>query len=430
MKQIIFFLHILLLLTACAGSRGALHSSENSSENSPENAPQNAPENALQIISVLPSTAQPVNSPSALAARLDSLCADSIFDRTQLGLAVYDLTDGRYLYRRGERQCLRPASTMKVVTAIAALHTLGTDYHYSTRLVLPDGAVAKGDSIVRGNIEIRAAFDPLLSKDDLQTLVAALAAEGVRRIEGDIVADVSLKDTLAKGWGWCWDDDDAPLDALTMGGKDIFETSFRQLLADNGIVCSGTFRKGRLTPGGRTVASVERTIDAVLLPMMKKSDNLAAESMFYQIAAHGGKPYAGRREAVKAIEALVKKMGLNPAHYQFADGSGLSLYNYVTPELLVRLLAFAYNDAALRRHLLPALPIAGEDGTLARRLRGTKAQGNVRAKTGTVEGVSTLAGYCIAKDGHTLCFAIMNQGIRRTSTGRNFQDRVCRALTE
>ncbi len=426
MKQIIFFLHILLLLTACAGSRGALHSSENS----PENAPQNAPENALQIISVLPSSAQPVNSPSALAARLDSLCADSIFDRTQLGLAVYDLTDGRYLYRRGERQCLRPASTMKVVTAIAALHTLGTDYHYSTCLVLPDGAVAKGDSIVRGNIEIRAAFDPLLSKDDLQTLVAALAAEGVRRIEGDIVADVSLKDTLAKGWGWCWDDDDAPLDALTMGGKDIFETSFRQLLADNGIVCSGTFRKGRLTPGGRTVASVERTIDAVLLPMMKKSDNLAAESMFYQIAAHGGKPYAGRREAVKAIEALVKKMGLNPAHYQFADGSGLSLYNYVTPELLVRLLAFAYNDEALRRHLLPALPIAGEDGTLARRLRGTKAQGNVRAKTGTVEGVSTLAGYCTAKDGHILCFAIMNQGLRRTATGRNFQDRVCRALTE
>ena len=426
MKQILFFLHILLLLTACAGSRGALHMPENS----PENAPRNAPKNKPQNIPVQSSTAQAFNSPSALAARLDSLCSDSIFGHTQLGLAVYDLTDNRYLYRRGERQCLRPASTMKVVTAIAALHTLGTDYRYVTRLVRTDGETAKGDSIVRGNIEIRAGFDPMLSKDDLQSMVAALAAEGVRRIEGDIVADVSLKDTLAKGWGWCWDDDDAPLDALTMGGKDIFETSFRQLLADSGIVFSGTFRKGRLTPGGRTVASVERTIDEVLLPMMKKSDNLAAESMFYQIAAHSGKPYAGRREAVKAIEALVKKMGLNPAHYQFADGSGLSLYNYVTPELLVRLLAFAYNDEALRRHLLPSLPIAGEDGTLARRLRGTKAQGNVRAKTGTVEGVSTLAGYCTAPNGHTLCFAIMNQGIRRTATGRNFQDRVCRALTE
>ena len=426
MKQILFFLHILLLLTACAGSRGALHT--------PENTPSSPPAIVLKDVPaslpLLPDTAQAINSPSALAARLDSLCADSIFDRTQLGLAVYDLTDNRYLYRRGERQCLRPASTMKVVTAISALHTLGTDYNYSTRLLRTDGEAAKGDSIVRGNIEIRAGFDPLLSKDDLKSLVAALAAEGVRRIEGDIVADVSLKDTLAKGWGWCWDDDDAPLDALTMGGKDIFETSFRQLLADSGIVCLGTFRKGRLTPGGRTVASVERTIDAVLLPMMKKSDNLAAESMFYHMAAHSGKPYAGRREAVKAIEALVKKKGLNPAHYQFADGSGLSLYNYVTPELLVRLLAFAYNDEALRRHLLPALPIAGEDGTLVRRLRGTKAQGNVRAKTGTVEGVSTLAGYCTAPNGHTLCFAIMNQGIRRTSTGRNFQDRVCRALTE
>ena len=430
MKQIILFLHFLLLLTACTGSRSALRSPRNAPEGTPENTYANVCGKVPAFSPAQPFAAQAAHGGGPIAIRLDSLCADSIFDRTQLGLAVYDLTDGRYLYRRGERQCLRPASTMKVVTAIAALHTLGTDYHYSTRLVLPDGAVAKGDSIVRGNIEIRAAFDPLLSKDDLQTLVAALAAEGVRRIEGDIVADVSLKDTLAKGWGWCWDDDDAPLDALTMGGKDIFETSFRQLLADNGIVCSGTFRKGRLAAGGRTVASVERTIDAVLLPMMKKSDNLAAESMFYQIAAHGGKPYAGRREAVKAIEALVKKMGLNPAHYQFADGSGLSLYNYVTPELLVRLLAFAYNDEALRRHLLPALPIAGEDGTLARRLRGTKAQGNVRAKTGTVEGVSTLAGYCTAKDGHILCFAIMNQGIRRTSTGRNFQDRVCRALTE
>lgn len=422
MKQILFFLHILLLLTACAGSRGALHT--------PENSPAIVLKDVPASLPLLPDTAQAINNPSALAARLDSLCSDSIFGRTQLGLAVYDLTDNRYLYCRGERQCLRPASTMKVVTAIAALHTLGTDYNYSTRLLRTDGEAAKGDSIVRGNIEIRAGFDPLLSKDDLQSLVAALAAEGVRRIEGDIVADVSLKDTLAKGWGWCWDDDDAPLDALTMGGKDIFETSFRQLLADSGIVCLGTFRKGRLTPGGRTVASVERTIDAVLLPMMKKSDNLAAESMFYQIAAHGGKPYAGRCEAVKAIEALVKKIGLNPAHYQFADGSGLSIYNYVTPELLVRLLAFAYNDEALRRHFLPALPIAGEDGTLARRLRGTKAQGNVRAKTGTVEGVSTLAGYCTAPNGHTLCFAIMNQGIRRTATGRNFQDRVCRALTE
>ena len=429
MKQIILFLHILLMLTACAGSRGALRSPRNAPEGTPENTYANVCGKVPAFSPAQPFAAQAAHGGGPIAIRLDSLCADSIFDRTQLGLAVYDLTDGRYLYRRGARQCLRPASTMKVVTAIAALHALGTGYYFTTQMLRTDGG-AKTDSIVLGNIEIKAGFDPLLAKDDVQGMVAALAEEGVRRIEGDIVIDVSLKDTLAKGWGWCWDDDDPRLEPLALCDGEDFAATLCGLLEESGIALAGTVRKGRLAAGGRTVASVRRSIDAVLLPMMKKSDNLAAESMFYQLAARSGKPYAGRREAVREIEALVRKVGLNPEHYQFADGSGLSLYNYVTPELLVRLLAFAYTADALRRHLLPALPIAGEDGTLARRLRGTKAQGNVRAKTGTVEGVSTLAGYCTAKDGHTLCFAIMNQGLRRTATGRNFQDRVCRALTE
>ena len=61
---------------------------------------------------------------------------------------------------------------------------------------------------------------------------------------------------------------------------------------------------------------------------------------------------------------------------------------------------------------------------------GTSAQGNVRAKTGTVTAVSALAGYCTAPNGHRLAFSIINQGVRRTSDGRNFQDRVCIALCQ
>ena len=92
------------------------------------------------------------------------------------------------------------------------------------------------------------------------------------------------------------------------------------------------------------------------------------------------------------------------------------------------MLRYAYNNDDIYRHLLPSLPIAGEDGTLRKRMRGSAAQGNVRAKTGTVEGVSTLSGYLTTATGNLLCFSIMNQGIRHTSTGRNFQDRVCKAL--
>ena len=74
------------------------------------------------------------------------------------------------------------------------------------------------------------------------------------------------------------------------------------------------------------------------------------------------------------------------------------------------------------------MPIAGMDGTLDRRMRRGHAHGNVHAKTGTVTGVSALAGYCTAANGHTLCFSIINMGIRRAAIGRGFQDKVCEAL--
>ncbi len=170
------------------------------------------------------------------------------------------------------------------------------------------------------------------------------------------------------------------------------------------------------------------TIDQVLLPMMKNSNNSMAEATFYQIAAHNGRSQAGRKQAVPQYESLVRELGLVPSHYQVADGSGLSLYNYLTPELLGKLLRYAYQHESIYRHLLPTLPVAANDGTLRKRMRGTPAAGNVRAKTGTVEGIATLSGYCTAQNGNTLCFCIMNQGLRYGSTGRNFQDRVCRAL--
>lgn len=172
------------------------------------------------------------------------------------------------------------------------------------------------------------------------------------------------------------------------------------------------------------------TIDQILLPMMKKSDNLFAESLFYQMAAQSGHPYANHKRGSRLVSQFLGHIGISSTTYQVADGSGLSLYNYLTPQLLVTALRYAYRDERIYRHLLPSLPIAGEDGTLQRRMTSGAVRGNVRAKTGTVEGVSSLAGYLTAPNGHTFCFAIINQGIRHTSTGRNFQDRVCRAMTE
>jgi D-alanyl-D-alanine carboxypeptidase/D-alanyl-D-alanine-endopeptidase (penicillin-binding protein 4) len=80
--------------------------------------------------------------------------------------------------------------------------------------------------------------------------------------------------------------------------------------------------------------------------------------------------------------------------------------------------------------LLPTLPLAGVDGTLKNRMKGTPAEGNVKAKTGTLTGVIALAGYLTAANGHRLCFAIMNQGVLKIAEGRNFQDQVCEVLAQ
>ena len=165
--------------------------------------------------------------------------------------------------------------------------------------------------------------------------------------------------------------------------------------------------------------------------MMKQSDNLDAESMFYQIAAQTGVPGAGRRQASECIRLFINDQLALPAdNYLIADGSGLSLYNYVTPELLVGMLRYAYAHPGIYRSLLSSLPVAGRDGTLKNRLHNTAAQGNIAAKTGTVTGICSLAGYATAANGHRLCFAIINQGQAKASQARLFQDKVCRLMTE
>ncbi len=365
--------------------------------------------------------------PLRLTTQLDSLLSDELFTRSQVGLYVYDLTQDVPLYEHNIRQLMRPASNQKVITAVAALSRLGTNYRLRTSLHFT-GAVE--DSTLRGDLCLRGGFDPCFDGENLSAFMQVLVDSGVRRIEGDILLDASLKDTLRWGEGWCWDDENPTLTPLLFEGRDALAQALLCALADSGISVAGRLRRELLPDSARQVAEQSRSIDAVLLTMMKDSDNLYAESIFYHLAAASGKPYAGRKEAAAQIARLIKRVGLDPADYRIADGSGLSLYNYTTPELLVRLLRYAWRQKGIYRHLKLALPVAGEDGTLKRRMRKTSACGSVFAKTGSVSGVSTLSGYAMAPNGHLLCFAIMNQGLRRGADGRDFQDRVCRVLTE
>lgn len=363
--------------------------------------------------------------PGNVAGRIDRLLGNELFNRSQVGLMVYDLTADSAIYCHNERQLLRPASTMKVVTAIAAIDRLGGSFQFKTTLSYT-GAIE--DGVLNGDVYLVGSFDPRFNSDDMGSFVDGIRRMGIDTIRGRIVADKSMKDADMLGEGWCWDDDNPVLSPLLISRRDVFVKRFVDRLRDEGVVVEADTVAGRQPGGAYEVGTRTHTIDQVLMPMMKESDNLCAEALFYQLGASTGAHPATARDARTVVRRLVEKVGLRPSDYRIADGSGLSLYNYVTAELEVMLLRYAYQNTNIYMHLLPSLPVAGEDGTLRRRMRGTFTSGNVKAKTGSVTAISSLAGYCTAANGHVLCFAIINQGIRRGSEGRAFQDRVCEAL--
>ena len=365
----------------------------------------------------------------SLRIKLDSLLCDPLFETTQVGLMVFDLDADTVLYQYQARQLMRPASTMKLVTAITALDRLGGAYEYKTNFYYT-GTIA--DSVLTGNLYCVGGFDPSLTSDDVSVIAESIRQAGITKIRGTIIADKQMKEVLDYGEGWCWDDDNPMLIPLSIGRKDIFLTTLRKELDRQGVNVSEAKLGGNgiMPNGARHLSTYRHSIDIILKQMLKDSDNFYAESMFYQTAASTGHRPAKASDARTLTKQFIKRLGLGGNPYKIADGSGLSLYNYISAELLVRMLRYAHNKEEIIGHLLPALPIAGVDGTLKKRMTEGNAYGNVVAKTGTVTGISSLAGYLTTADGRRLCFAIINQGVMRSADGRAFQDRVCQALCE
>ena len=218
--------------------------------------------------------------------------------------------------------------------------------------------------------------------------------------------------------------------------KHFFLHTFASRLREKGIVVSTAgFAECPQLDSLTVVSSIytlKRPIGEVLKQMMKESDNLCAESMFYHLAfQYAQKKYVGSEDGTDAINSFMKEeLGFNPEHYRIADGSGVSLYNYVSPRLMLEYLKYAYYHPEIFQPFYESLPIAGIDGTLEHRMKKTKAYRKVHAKTGTVTGVSSLAGYAKASNGHQLAFVIINQNVMKKNKARTFQDKICHFLCE
>lgn len=180
------------------------------------------------------------------------------------------------------------------------------------------------------------------------------------------------------------------------------------------------------------IYTCRRPLEVVLKRALKESDNLSAEALFRQLGRmkNGESSSVSFEDCRKVVEEFMRhSLGYNPDNYQIVDGSGVSLYNYVSPRLISAYLNYAYRHPSVFRILYDCLPVAGVDGTLRGRMRKGKAFRNVRAKTGTVTGISSLAGYLTSVNGHKISFVIINQNVLKSRQARNFQDKICELLT-
>ena len=435
------YIFLLVLLASCASRRNVQHYNHQNYNRPAATTTVQVPtpvvveeevEEPEPVVSARPLISQVHRAPQGTwqykkQQALDSLCQSPLFETTQLGLYVYDLTDGEPLYAVNAAHRMRPASCQKVVTAITALHFLKGNYQLKTDFRISGTVRAR---ILEGNLIVVGGMDPMVNDYELlQAAESIKQKQGIDSIAGNIIYDLSMREDAPYGWGWCWDDDYGPLSALLVDGKDTFEQKWLEALSQSGIRVSPVAgQHSTADKQSRSVYAIRHSIDELLEPMMKSSNNIYAECLFYQTAASTGKKGAGRKQAAGRTEELMKRIGLNHDQYRVADGSGLSLYNYVSAEMLVAMLGYAWRTPSIKEHLLNSLPIAGYDGTLQKRMIGTEAEGNVRAKTGTVTGIVSLAGYLTTANGHTLAFAIINQGVASSSFGRTFQDKVCQEL--
>jgi D-alanyl-D-alanine carboxypeptidase/D-alanyl-D-alanine-endopeptidase (penicillin-binding protein 4) len=342
--------------------------------------------------------------------------------------AVYDLTADTTVFSLRDTLQRPPASIEKLWTTVALLRKLGPDLRLHTT-VLGTGFLGS-HGVWRGDLYLTGGGDPTFGDGRFNQvwelgygptaaqLVDQLHAAGIKRVSGKVIGDASLFDALRGGPSSQF----AP-DIADIGGE------LSALAYDHGAslgLTPGAFAAREVTlalksahisatpakltaaapPGARRLAIVSSPPMSVLLRLMDvPSDDFFAEMLTKQLGARFGG--AGTTEAgARVITSAIHAYNLHPT---IVDGSGLSRADQASPLEVVDLLRYV-SGTPIGDQLVAALPVVGVEGTVRRIAVRTAAQGHCVAKTGTLNNVTNLAGYCHAARGQLVAFAIFIDG--------------------
>ena len=376
---------------------------------------------------------------------------------TSTGALVTNLSTGKVLYELNAATGFAPASTTKIATAVAALETLGPAAKFTTKVILTDSAPTHRIVLVGGGDPTLAAGRYPAADYPQPATLSSLATATARALRGRHITAVRLSfnanrfggPVAAQGWkpvgapgNYFSSGNVAPITGLeldqgrltasgapedaddpanyrprsTAPGSDAAR-AFARLLAKDGIKVRGVPKTvahtRRQSPArGSELASVQSPpLAAIVQEMLTESNNVIAETLARQVALATGRPgtFTGAAAAVAAVDA---RLGVNGIHVY--DGSGLSPLDRISPRALVALITLTAKSGRLRS-VITGLPVAGFSGTLGPGSFfgpfGRPALGTVRAKTGNLTHVATMAGLTYSSGGQLLAFAFMGNGI-------------------
>ena len=409
-------------------------------------------------------TVHPGSSQAELRHTIDSLTAQAEFRNANWGVLIVNPRTGDTLYSRNAGKLFMPASNMKIITSAVALTLLGPDYTYKTTF-LADGPVH--DSLLDGNLLVIGRGDPTISDNMrglattvMDTLADSVRAHGIRQVTGSLARVGNAFPDSIHGYGWEWDDlgeyygagvdelifnegmapttlrppPDTVRDSLYSGPAKDPATGYLNAFNDALVRKQITVEAGVLDSILPTPIKMDTLFTFVSLPMrnilpalMKPSQNQIAEILLKTIGLERG-GVGTADSARKIVSEQLLLWGVQPDGFVIRDGSGLSRHDLASPETLVRVLDRIQQDTAFAV-FYNAMPIAGVDGTLKDRMKGTPAEGNVHAKTGSLDQARSLSGYVTTADGERLIFSILaNNWTTSSSQVGGVADQIAAAL--
>ncbi len=343
----------------------------------------------------------------------------------QSGAVVYDLGAQQTLFARRAGVMRPPASVEKLYTTVALLRVLGPSARLHTAVLgrgRQRGAVWHGDLFLRGGGDPTfgdAGFDRGVGAT-VQTLVAQIAARGIHRVTGHVYGDESLFDARRGGllthYAMDTPDFGGQLSALDFNHGSALRRleparfAVKQFVLDlgaAGVRASGASKLTVAPPGAASLASVSSPpLSAMTRLMDVPSDDLFAELFTKQLGVlfGSGGTIAGGAQVIRGT--ISAAFGLHPV---ILDGSGLSRDDRSSPAEIVDLLRDVWRTP-VGRGLAASLPTVGVEGTVQYIGLKTAARGRCIAKTGTLDGVTNLAGYCRTRAGRDVAFALMVDG--------------------